>query len=77
MTVFGIPAGEHAHQIPLAQHADTGTEKRTVTGGSYGSTEPTHSAGAHTHSGTTNATGSGSSFDVRPKYYKLAFIMKQ
>ena len=32
--------------------------------------------GAHTHSGTTNSTGSGASFDIRPKYYKLAFIMK-
>jgi len=34
-------------------------------------------AGAHSHSGTTNATGSGSSFDIRPKFYKLAFIRKQ
>ena len=34
-------------------------------------------AGAHTHSGTTNATGSGASFDIRPKYYKVAFIIKQ
>ena len=32
--------------------------------------------GAHTHTGTTNATGSGSAIDIRPKYYKLAFIMK-
>lgn len=30
----------------------------------------------HTHSGTTASTGSGTAIDIRPKYYKLAFIMK-
>lgn len=37
------------------------------------STEGDHS---HTFSGTTGSTGSGSSFDNRPAYYALAFIMK-
>lgn len=33
-------------------------------------------AGAHTHTGTTAKVGSGTAIDIRPKYYKLAFIMK-
>ena len=37
----------------------------------------TSDAGSHNHGGNTGNTGSGSSFDIRPKYYKLAFIMKQ
>jgi hypothetical protein len=36
----------------------------------------TTSNGSHSHSGTTNATGSGTAIDIRPAYYRLAFIMK-
>ena len=36
----------------------------------------TEYAGGHNHGGNTGNTGSGSSFDIRPKYYKLAFIIK-
>lgn len=36
----------------------------------------TNSAGAHAHSFTTDNTGSGQAFDNRPRFYKLAFIMK-
>ena len=41
-------------------------------------TGTTSSAGAHTHSvtGTSGSTGSGSSFDNRPPYYALCYIMK-
>ena len=31
---------------------------------------------SHQHEFTTNSTGSGTSFDIRPPYYALAFIMK-
>ena len=31
---------------------------------------------SHQHAFTTNSTGSGTSFDIRPPYYALAFIMK-
>lgn len=30
----------------------------------------------HKHEGNTNNTGTGANFDVRPSYYKLAFIIK-
>ena len=36
----------------------------------------TDDAGDHSHSGTTNASGSGASIDNRPAFFKLAFIMK-
>ena len=56
---------------------DETTQITHVTGGAH-----THSATAgnasqtHTHSGTTESEGSGTAIDIRPKYYKLAFIMK-
>jgi len=36
----------------------------------------TSSDGNHIHSFTTDSTGSGAPIDIRPAYYKLAFIMK-
>jgi microcystin-dependent protein len=36
----------------------------------------TSDAGNHTHSFTTNSTGSGSAFSIMPPLYALAFIMK-
>jgi len=36
----------------------------------------TEAAGSHSHSGNTNPTGAGASYENRPRYYKLAFIMK-
>ena len=40
--------------------------------------DTTGSAGAHTHSvsGTSGATGSGNSFDNKPPYYALVYIIK-
>ncbi|MBV1817347.1 BppU family phage baseplate upper protein [Bacteroidales bacterium MSK.15.36] len=51
--------------------------RRAISADSYdGTANAIHSSGgAHTHSGTTSSVGSGSSIDIRPKYYKLAFIM--
>ena len=69
-------AGAHSHALYISDMAPehpTGA-KMEANGDDYGG--HIGSAGAHTHSGTTDATGSGSSFDIRPKYYKLAFIMK-
>lgn len=46
--------------------------------GSFRTDLATSSVGNHTHSfsGTTSSTGSGSSFDNKPPYYALAYIMK-
>ena len=69
-------AGEHSHSLYISGAApehSTGA-KMEASGDDYSG--HIGSAGAHTHSGTTDATGSGSPFDIRPKYYKLAFIMK-
>ena len=50
----------------------------TGAAGSHNHTFTTASGGAHTHtvSGTTGSNGSGSSFDNRPAYMALAYIMK-
>jgi len=69
-------AGAHSHSLYISDAApehSTGA-KMEANGDDYSG--HIGSAGAHTHPGTTAATGSGSSFDILPKYYKLAFIMK-
>lgn len=71
-------AGEHQHlSYTIAYY--TGTGGYSISGGGgwgYGELPPD---GAHSHSitGSTGTTGSGSSIDNRPKYYALAFIMKE
>jgi hypothetical protein len=70
------PAGAHSHSLYIS-----GSAPEHPTGAMMGADGDDYSghigsAGEHTHTGTTDATGSGSAFDIRPKYYKLAFIMK-
>jgi hypothetical protein len=70
------PAGAHSHSLYISDMAPehpTGA-MMGANGDDYGG--HIGSAGEHTHSGTTDAIGSGSAFDIRPEYYKLAFIMK-
>jgi len=67
-------AGEHVHDI-AANGGSQGIRRTGSEGGERRSGE-IYPAGEHTHSGTTHSTGGGNSFDVRPRYYKLAFIMK-
>jgi len=68
--------GNHTHSI---HHAGSGgTDSRLAVGKATGQydgliSEP---AGVHTHTFTSNPTGAGVSIDIRPKYFKLAFIMK-
>lgn len=49
-------------------HTSEGAHTHTTTVGNQ--------SAAHKHGGTTNDAGSGTALDVRPKYFKLAFIMK-
>jgi len=37
----------------------------------------TENAGKHSHTGTTDSAGKSTTFDNRPKYYRLAFITKK
>jgi hypothetical protein len=85
-------AGAHTHPMTTSSNANQTANhlqyvKRDT---ANGPTVNTGSAGAHTHnvsldnngnhshtiSGTTGGTGSGSSFDNRPAYMALAYIMK-
>jgi microcystin-dependent protein len=52
------------------------THTITVTGVSAGTPDGTISGGSHSHIGTTDSNGFGTAFDIRPAFYKLAFIMK-
>jgi hypothetical protein len=62
----------------LADNGNIGTSSSYNLGGS--ATTPTvgntTNNGAHVHTFTTSSTGAGSEFDIRPKYYALAYIMK-
>jgi len=87
LSVSNLPS--HTHSF-TTDSAGSHTHRLAMTGGQYGGhnciskgwcavnwdDDQVEGAGSHTHSGTTDATGSGSSLDIRPKYYKLAFIMK-
>ena len=74
-------AGAHSHRIRVEKYGGSNDPRFPYPIEGWAATTYMgegliEAAGAHTHSGTTDATGSGSSFDIRPKYYKLAFIMK-
>jgi microcystin-dependent protein len=71
--------GDHTHGVPIpwtgAPVVNTVSYAGNVSGSSLGAmlTEP---GGGHTHTGSIGSTGSGKSFDNRPAFNTLAFIMK-
>jgi len=73
-------AGAHSHTTSHGTGGLTNSGQHGVrsNAGSYRTDLATSSVGDHTHSfsGTTSSTGSGSSFDNKPPYYALAYIMK-
>jgi len=73
-------AGSHSHTTSHGTGGLTTTGQHGVRSepGSFRTDLATSSVGDHTHSfsGTTSSTGSGSSFDNKPPYYALAYIMK-
>ena len=73
-------AGSHSHTTSHGTGglANNGTHGVRSYAGSFRTDLATSSVGNHTHSfsGTTSSTGSGSSFDNKPPYYALAYIMK-
>lgn len=73
--------GSHAHGLSAYDGgSDRPVNPRRVSTGAWNTdaTYTTPSAGDHSHtiSGNTSNTGSGTSFDIRPPYYVLAYIMK-
>lgn len=77
---FTATGGEHSHDYD--HPADSTYLPSTQAPGNPSSitdnyyTGTTGSSGTLTITGTTDTTGSGNSFDNRPSYYALAFIMK-
>jgi len=79
-------SGSHTHDIYGGPNGypivNAGSPGNTATGnnpGLSGDSQPkwqATSAGAHTHSGTTDSIGNGNPITIIPKFYKLAFIMK-
>lgn len=69
--------GAHSHGTHIKNDDDfeDGSNKGGVDDES-GNGISTTSGGSHTHTGTIGPTGSGTPFNIDPKYYKLAFIMK-
>ena len=68
--------GSHVHGLSKL-YVDTGGYAAGVGGPDQGTDSTSiYSSGSHNHTITIGQTGSGSSIDFRPKYFKLAFIMK-
>lgn len=63
-------SGNHAHTTDAS-----GSHDHTVDN-STSHTHTTDSQGGHVHTVTVASQGSGTAFDNRPAYFKLAFIMK-
>lgn len=72
----------HSHNVPLTTTAPPGTNALFGDTGnpSGGTTQQTQTATTgitvNTYTGNSGLTGSGTTFDNRPAFYKLAFIMK-
>ena len=62
--------GAHSHDV-TGNSGSNGNHSHDVTGSSG-----TNGAHSHDVTGTSGSTGGGSSFDNRPPYYALCYIMK-
>lgn len=70
-------AGAHSHATHIEDDNGFGSGSKGGVDNTSGNGDVrTTEDGSHTHSGTTNSTGSGVAFDNRPQFYRLAFIMK-
>jgi len=77
----GTTDTDGSHQHTYVIHGNTMSQDAPASSGNpgvwrYETTTTTTGNSAHSHSFTTNSTGSGQSIDNRPAFYKLAFIMK-
>lgn len=81
-------AGDHAHSTNTGFQVYGGSGGEGMTfGPSYSGPNQynpnTSTAGAHTHTvdlpnftGTSGSTGSGTAFDIRPKYFNVVYVMR-
>lgn len=68
--------GGHTHVLTITSDGDHSHTITVNSGGAHTHTLTLVSDGAHTHTFTSDATGGGTAFDTRPRYYGLVFIMK-
>ena len=70
--------GAHNHSLATKGAAADGTFPKNASDNGNANAIYTVGGGNHSHTygGTTSSIGSGTSFDNRPPYYVLAFIMK-
>ncbi|MCD6674835.1 MAG: phage tail protein [Burkholderiaceae bacterium] len=74
-------AGSHSHTVPTTSWTSGGglvAAYRPDSDVAHSTSLNTGGVGDHTHSvsGTTGSAGSGSSFENRPPYYAMCYIMK-
>lgn len=69
-------AGDHSHTYRFYDNGNAGDGTETVVGSSGSADGYTSTDGAHSHTMTIDSTGGGGSYDNRPPYYEIAFIMK-
>jgi len=72
----GITNSDGGHYHGLHRHSYGGGSISWSAGSASDRGVDLPSDGAHTHTLTTDSTGSGSPIDNRPAYYKLGYIMK-
>lgn len=70
-------AGNHSHSFSVDGTNTIDTAGTAVRGVGGADTGLSVSGGNHSHGGSTNSAGSGSSIDNRPPYFEVAYIMKQ
>jgi K+-transporting ATPase A subunit len=68
-------SGDAMRALNIAAHTHTVTGTVNVANASY-TPLGSISGSSHIHTFTTGAAGTGAAIDMRPSYYKLAFIMK-
>jgi microcystin-dependent protein len=82
-----VTGGSHSHTYTRTSYSNVSRAEGSYAAAlvststvSTSSTSHSHTVGnnssSHTHSGNTAYVGGGQAIDIRPKYYKLAFIMK-
>ena len=79
--IYGPSGGGSTTISGSTTRSGTANANATGSAGSHSHTLSIDSDGVHTHtvevnSGSTGSNGSGTAFDIIPKYYALAYIMK-